>query len=318
MPRYRHALPQNTGEYFLSDGGMETSLIFLQGQELPEFASFVLMESASGREELTRYYEHFLPIAEAHGLGFILDTPTWRANPDWGSKLGYDLDRLARLNREAVEFVAALRDRWETRTKPIVLNGVIGPRGDGYKAGRMDASEAEAYHLFQAELFRATEVDMISAITMNNVPEAIGIARAAKTAGMPCVISFTVETDGKLADGTTLHAAIETTDMATDASPTYYMVNCAHPAHFEQALARDETWVQRIHGVRANASVKSHAELDESDTLDAGDMADLSRRYQALTTAFPSMRILGGCCGTDHRHLAAICEACTPAINRRA
>jgi len=129
---------------------------------------------------------------------------------------------------------------------------------------------------------------------------------------MPCVVSFTVETDGRLVDGTTLRAAIEATEEATGASPAYYMVNCAHPTHFEQALARDEDWVKRIHGVRANASAKSHAELDESDALDIGDMADLSRRYRGLTRDFPSMRILGGCCGTDHRHLAAICEACAP------
>jgi S-methylmethionine-dependent homocysteine/selenocysteine methylase len=129
---------------------------------------------------------------------------------------------------------------------------------------------------------------------------------------MPCVVSFTVETDGRLVDGTTLRAAIEATEEATSASPAYYMVNCAHPVHFEQALVGDEDWVTRIYGVRANASAKSHAELDESDTLDIGDLADLSRRYSALMRAFPSLRILGGCCGTDHRHIAAICEACIP------
>ncbi|MBX3584900.1 MAG: homocysteine S-methyltransferase family protein [Rhizobiaceae bacterium] len=310
--KYRQALPQAAGGMFLSDGGMETALIYLQGVDLPQFASFVLLEDERGREELVRYYETFLPIARDSSTGFLLDTATWRASADWGRLLGFDRDRLKAVNIAAVELVAALRDKWETSKLPIVLNGAIGPRGDGYKAGRMGAAEAEDYHAFQVDIFAATQADMVSAITMNTVNEAVGVARAAAAARIPCVISFTVETDGKLVDGTTLRAAIEATDTATGGSPAYYMVNCAHPTHFEQALERDETWVRRIHGIRANASAKSHAELDESDTLDPGDMADLSRRYRALTRAFPSMRVLGGCCGTDHRHLAAICEACVP------
>ena len=242
----------------------------------------------------------------------MLDTATWRASLDWGRLIGFDAEKLKEINIAAVDLVASLREEWETPATPIVLNGAIGPRGDGYKAGRMEAKEAEDYHAFQVDIFAGTRADMVSAITMNTVNEAAGIARAAKKEAIPCVVSFTVETDGRLVDGTTLRAAIEATEEATEGSPAYYMINCAHPTHFEQALARDETWVKRIHGVRANASAKSHAELDESETLDAGDMTDLSRRYKALTGAFPSMRILGGCCGTDHRHLAAICEACVP------
>jgi S-methylmethionine-dependent homocysteine/selenocysteine methylase len=312
MSKYRHALPQAEGGLFLSDGGMETALIFLQGIDLPQFASFVLLEDAKGRTKLTKYYEHYLPIARQRGLGFVLDTATWRASLDWGRQIGFDAARLRAVNLAAAELVAGLRERWETARAPIVLNGAIGPRGDGYKAGRMEADEAQDYHAFQVDIFAGTKVDMVSAITMNTVNEAVGIARAAKAAAMPCVVSFTVETDGRLVDGTTLRAAIEATEEATGASPAYYMVNCAHPSHFEQALARGEAWVRRIHGVRANASAKSHAELDESETLDIGDVADLGRRYGMLTRTFPSMRILGGCCGTDHRHIAAICEACAP------
>lgn len=312
MSKYRQALPQADGRLFLSDGGMETALIFLQGVDLPQFASFVLLESESGRAELVKYYEKFLPIARSKNVGFVLDTATWRASLDWGEVLGFDADRLTAVNVAAVDLVAGLRDRWETPETPIVLNGAIGPRGDGYKAGRMDVAEAQDYHAFQVEIFAGTQVDMISAITMNTVNEAVGIALAARAAGMPCVVSFTVETDGKLVDGTSLRAAIEATEEATGASPAYYMVNCAHPTHFEQALARDEDWVKRIRGVRANASAKSHAELDDSDTLDIGDIAGLSGHYKSLTRNFPSMRVLGGCCGTDHRHLAAISEAVAP------
>jgi homocysteine S-methyltransferase len=313
MAKYRHALPQTNGGLFLSDGGMETALIFLQGLDLPQFASFVLVELEGGRAELRKYYEQYLPIARERGLGFVLDTATWRASLDWGRLIGFDAARLEAINLASVDLVAALRDKWETPTTPIVLNGAIGPRGDGYKAGRMEAEEARDYHAFQVDLFARSQADMVSAITMNTVNEGVGIALAARAAHMPCVVSFTVETDGRLVDGTTLRAAIEATEEATGGSPAYYMVNCAHPSHFEQALARDEAWVRRIRGVRANASAKSHAELDSSDTLDIGDIADLGRRYGSLTRAFPSMRVLGGCCGTDHRHLAAICEACAPA-----
>lgn len=313
MSGYRKRLPQLSGRLFLSDGGMETALIFLQGVDLPHFASFVLLASDEGRAQLTKYYEHFLPIARRRGAGFVLDTATWRANPDWAPLLGYDLAGLKAANEAAVALGAELRARWETAQTPIVLNGVLGPRGDGYKSGRMEPAEAEDYHSFQTGVLAASDADMVSAITMNTVGEAIGIARAAKAHDMPCVVSFTVETDGRLADGTSLRAAVEATDEATGSSPAYYMINCAHPSHFEHALERGEDWIGRIRGVRANASAKSHAELDEATELDAGDPLDLGRRYRQLTAAFPAMRVLGGCCGTDHRHIHAICEAVSPA-----
>lgn len=196
------------------------------------------------------------------------------------------------------------------RAAPIVISGVIGPRGDGYAVGQMSAEEAENYHAPQIEAFAQTSADMVAAYTLNYIEEAIGIARAARSRAMPCAISFTVETDGRLVGGRTLRDAIETVDRETDASPAYYMINCAHPMHFEQALAAGEPWMQRLFGVKANASMKSHVELDESETLDAGDPVDLGRRYRGLREAHPSLRILGGCCGTDDRHVAAICETC--------
>ena len=312
MTKYRHDLPQLQGGMYLTDGGLETTLIFHRGIDLPHFASFPLLDDARGRDELTEYYEAYLAIAREHGLGFVLDTVTWRASPDWGSKLGYDLGSLRALNMRSVEHLAALRQIWERPEAPIILSGAIGPRGDGYKEGGMSAVEAEAYHAFQVGAFADTEADMVTAFTMNNTNEAIGIARAAKTAGMPCVISFTVETDGRLPSGTPLREAIEQTDEASAGTPVYYMVNCAHPTHFEEALARSEDWVKRIGGIRANASAKSHAELDNSTELDSGDPADFGQHYHQLRTRYPSMRVLGGCCGTDHRHVSAICDACLP------
>lgn len=312
MAKYRHDLPQLKGGDFLTDGGMETTLIFHRGMDLPHFAAFPLLDTDEGRAEIIRYLEPYIDIARKRGVGFILDTVTWRANPDWGPKLGYDQAALVDLNIRSIEFLEDLRNRWETPDMPIVLEGAIGPRGDGYKAGTMEPAEAEDYHALQIGAFARSAADQVAAFTLNTTAEAIGIARAAKAQDLPCVISFTVETDGRLANGTTLRDAIETTDHATSGSPIYYMVNCAHPTHFEQALTKDEAWVKRIVGIRANASTKSHQELDESTELDIGDPQDLGRRYQTLRKTYPTMRVLGGCCGTDHRHVAAICEACAP------
>lgn len=312
MAKYRNDLPQRHGGIFLTDGGMETTLIFHDGADLPHFASFVLMETAEGRALLTKYYESYLAIARKQGVGFVLDTPTWRANPDWGAKLGYGADALKAVNARSIAFLKGLRAKWESAQMPCVVSGAIGPRGDGYKAGNMDADEAEAYHTAQIAAFAEAGADMTTAFTLNTINEAVGIARAARTIGLPCAISFTVETDGRLAGGATLREAIETVDRETRNAPVYFMINCAHPTHFERALQAGEGWMKRVHGVRANASAKSHAELDESETLDAGDPLDLGRRYRELQQTFPTMRILGGCCGTDHRHVAAICEACVP------
>jgi homocysteine S-methyltransferase len=310
MAKYRQNLPQLSGNMFLSDGGMETTLIFHEGLDLPEFASFVLMATPDGRKHLKNYYNRYLQIARQNGTGFILDTPTWRANPDWGTKLGYGSEALDAINRHSVDLLLSLRNAFESAETPCVISGAIGPRGDGYKAGDMNAEEAESYHAVQIGTFAQTEADMVAAYTLTNCNEAIGIARAAKAQAMPCVISFTVETDGRLVTGLALGDAINRVDDATGGAPAYYMINCAHPTHFMQALVKGEAWRDRVHGVRANASTKSHAELDESPTLDLGDPLDLGRRYGDLTRAFPRMRILGGCCGTDHRHIAAICEAC--------
>jgi homocysteine S-methyltransferase len=312
MAKYRDALPQRRGGIFLTDGGMETTLIFHWGVDLPHFASFVLLDSAEGQEKLKQYYEAYLAVASKHGTGFVLDSPTWRANPDWGARLGYDASALDAINVRSIAFLEELRAGWQRPGAPCVISGAIGPRGDGYKAGNMDAAEAEDYHRPQIAAFSEGGADMVTAYTLNSVNEAIGIARAAQSAGMPAAISFTVETNGRLANGETLREAIETVDRKTDRAPEYFLINCAHPTHFEDALKAGEAWTERIHGVRANASTKSHVELDESETLDAGDPADLGRRYVALREAFPKMRILGGCCGTDHRHAAAICEACVP------
>jgi homocysteine S-methyltransferase len=310
MQAYRYALPQLGGEFFLTEVGLETSLIFYDGIDLPCFATFPLLETEEGRQKLRSYYEPLLRLARAARAGFILDTLTWRANPDWGAQLGYDSAALARANRAAVDFAAEVARDFADARYPVLLNGLIGPRGDGYRPDAlMTASEAEAYHSTQITTLRDTAVDMVSALTLNYVDEAIGIARAAAAQGIPAVLSFTVETDGRLPTGDTLRSAIEAVDHATDASPAYYMINCAHPSHFEHALDEGGDWRGRIRGLRANASAKSHSELDTSPEIDAGDPLALAAAYRALRPRLSHLNVLGGCCGTDYRHLEAITTA---------
>ena len=248
------SLPQLSADRpFLTDGGLETTLVFHQGLDLPDFAAFPLLDSEKGRAALTAYYAPYLDLAERVGTGFVLDTPTWRANLDWGARLGYDAVRLAAVNQRAVEFVTSLAvGRPDVTT---IVNGVIGPRGDGYVIGTtMSAAEAAAYHGLQARAFAEAGAKMMSAITMTYAEEAIGIAKAAATVRLPAVISFTVETDGRLPSGQTLGDAIARVDDACHVAPAYYMVNCAHPTHFSSELETGASWLARVHGVRANAS----------------------------------------------------------------
>lgn len=306
------ARPWADDRLFLSDGGLETTLVYLDGLDLPHFAAFPLLMQPAGHERLRRYYEPYLSLAAlTPGTGFMLETPTWRANPDWGRLLGYDDEALARVNMDAARLVKGLRDEWRSRIDGgIVLSGIIGPRGDGYVAERPgNVAEAQAYHAPQARALQAGGVDMLAAVTMTNVDEAIGIVRAASEVGLPVAVSFTVETDGRLPTGMSLAQAIERVDTETDSVPAYFGINCAHPAHLDPALAIGGAWARRIRCIRANASTRSHAELDAATELDAGDIPDLGERYRRLRPALPCLNVLGGCCGTDARHLQAIRDA---------
>jgi S-methylmethionine-dependent homocysteine/selenocysteine methylase len=307
----RTDLPQLGGRLFLTDGGIETTLIFQDGFELPYFAAFHLLKEEKGREALLRYYERYIAIAKSRGLGFILESPTWRASADWGGKLGYSREEIAAVNRDAIALMHDLRLRHETKATPIVVSGCVGPRGDGYDPGQvMRIAEAEAYHAHQIEAFEEAGVDLVTAITMTNTNEAIGIVRAAKACGLPVAISFTLETDGRLPTGESLAEAIAVVDRATNREPAYYMINCAHPTHFAGVLETREGWTKRLRGIRANASRRSHQELNDSPDLDAGNPVELGAEYRDLLRKHPQMTVLGGCCGTDHRHLESISMAC--------
>lgn len=312
MAKYRNSLPQLGSNLFLTDGGIETTLIFHDGLHLPDFAAFDLFKRPDGEAALKKYFRSYASIAKRLGTGLILESATWRANPDWATRLGYSDQELSDVNRSSIHLLEEIRNEFEDNKTLIVISGCLGPRGDGYNPVLvMSAVDAEAYHRKQVETFADTAADMVAAITMNYVEEAIGITQAAKRAGIPVAISFTVETDGKLPTGDTLKEAIERVDVVTSRFPSYYMINCAHPSHFEEVLDANASWVQRIRGLRANASKMSHAQLNEATELDIGNPFELGTEYAALKkNRLLNLNVVGGCCGTDDRHVEAIANAC--------
>ena len=313
MKNHRHTLPQMRGDLFLTDGGIETTLIFQEGLDLPDFAAFHLLATSEGKDALRKYFRTYALLARQYETGLILESATWRSSPDWGTRLGYTPESLAEVNRSAIQLLWEVRQEFESERLPMVISGCVGPRGDGYVPDHvMSAQVAEAYHWEQIRTFSGSFADMVTAITMNYVEEAIGIAEAARKLGMPVAISFTLETDGNLPTGQTLKSAVEEVDAATSNYPVYYMINCAHPTHFEHILAEGGEWTRRLRGIRANASHRSHAELNEAPDLDSGNPVELGKQYARLKRRLPHLNVLGGCCGTDHRHLEQIAQACLP------
>ncbi len=306
MAMYRHQLPQHGGGLFLTDAGLETDLIFNRGVDVPHFAAHTLLAHPEGRAHLADYFRGFLALAWAHGTGFVLDTPTWKAHAHWADELGASEQQLREANRDAVAFALGLRNEFLGEGSPIVLNAIVGPRGDAYAPqSAIGAGEAEDYHAQQLGWLAETQVDMVSAMTFTQSAEAIGFLRAARAVDLPAVVSFTVETDGALPTGQGLADAIIEVDAATRGSAAYFMINCAHPDHFDEALNGSD-WLRRIRGLRCNASRRSHAELDACTDLDAGDPGELAQLYGALVERMPWVNVIGGCCGSDLRHVAEI------------
>ncbi len=304
-------LPTADGLLHLTDGGLETELIFHDGLELPEFAAFPLVDTADGRARLEQYYDEYVALARRHRTGAVLETPTWRASRDWGAVLGYDAAALARVNADSVALVRRVVDAHGDIASGMLVSGCVGPRGDGYVIeDAMTVADAAEYHRPQVAALHAAGADLVSALTITSSAEAAGIVLAAQEVGAAVVISFTLETDGRLPSGEALTEAIVAVDAATGAAAAYFMVNCAHPTHLAPALTRNDDALQRLRGLRANASTLSHAELDAADELDDGDPVDLGQRFAALLVAHPQLRVVGGCCGTDARHVDAIAAAC--------
>jgi homocysteine S-methyltransferase len=319
MAKYRHNLPMKNGKPFLLDGGLETTLVFIDGIDLPCFASYPLLAETSGRARLRDYYRQYAGIARNANAGFILESVGWRANADWGAELGHNAGHLAAVNRESIRLMEDVRAQLETEGTPMVLSGCIGPRGDGYQAKTaMTIREARDYHGVQINTYAETAADIVTAMTMTNMEEAAGIALASKQAGIPSVISFTLETDGNLPTGQGLKDAIIAVDEATGAAPAYYMINCAHPDHFADILEPGAPWMERLKGLRANASRMSHAQLDACTELDDGDPEEFGALHAALTARFSNFTVLGGCCGTDHRHVGEVVTRCCTSSSRKA
>ncbi len=292
----------------LTDSGLETWLVFLRDVDLPDFAAFPLLDEPTGRALLAEYFRDHLDVAVVSGMGVVLETPTWRANADWGARLGFDAAALDRINRDAVTLLRELGS--EFAGVDLVVSGNIGPRGDGYSADTISTpEEAALYHRAQIDSFVAAGADRVTMLTATHSGEAIGVVRAAAGAGIPVVVAFTVETDGRLPSGQPLNEAIAEVDAATGGAALHFGVNCAHPDHFTDALGVEPSATARVALVRANASRASHAELDEAEELDDGDPAELAQQYAALTRTYPQLDVLGGCCGTDVRHVKAIADA---------
>jgi homocysteine S-methyltransferase len=308
MAKYRNALPQLSDGPFICDGGIETDLIFNHGIEIPEFAAHTLLSTKEGQAALSDYFVGYLRLAKDIGVGFVLDSQTWKAHRHWAKDLGATASDLREANLASISFISGLRDAFATNPKPIVLNGLIGPKGDGYSPDKMVAAkEAQEYHAEQISWLAGTDVDMITATTFTQSDEATGLVLAAQQLGMPVIVSFTVETDGALPTGQPLSEAITAVDDATNGAAAYFMINCAHPNHFTHVL-NDSDWARRIKGIRCNASCKSHAELDESETLDAGDPVELGSQYDEIRTLMPWLKVFGGCCGSDLRHITEIAQ----------
>ena len=287
---------------FVTDGGLETDLLFHHGFDLPQFAAFPLLEDRAGRAALDAYYDQYAAIARAAGQGLALETPTWRANPDWADKIGYDRIALDRANREAVDLIRRAQERAGVVRSLVV--GIHGPRGDGYTAGASaDPDEAAEYHVVQARSFAAEGVDLVHAMTITTPEEGIGVVRAARSVGLPVALSFTVEADGRLPDGTPLGAAVERVDAT--AAPDWFGINCAHPTHMAPAFDGG-AWQERISAIRPNASTLTHDELDTMDELDEGDLNLLTGSFERLRSHLPNLAVIGGCCGTDDRHVASL------------
>ncbi|QGY43073.1 homocysteine S-methyltransferase [Maribellus comscasis] len=299
---------EKPGNIILTDSGLETTLIYHHNIALPHFAAFILLNNPQQKSLLDRYFRQHLDLAVRYKTGFVLESVSWRANSDWGYKLGYQDKELDFVNQKAIRQLFAIKNEYAGSVSPIYVSGCIGPRSDGYQIKhKMTPVEAKEYHINQVASFKKAKADFASALTMNYSDEAMGIVLAAREKKLPVVISFTVETDGSLPDGEKLDEAISRIDKDTQQYPLYYMINCAHPTHFVRQLV-DADWTKRIRGIRANASCKSHAELDESVELDSGNKIELADWYTTIREKLPNLLVYGGCCGTDISHIENICQ----------
>lgn len=295
---------------FLTEGGSETEIMYRHGFELPEFAMFPLLDSPSAVTALRDMFRAQLDVAAEFNLGFLLTGLDYRASPDWGAKLGYSATALADANIAAIAFLREIAKDYRDRIPSLLIGGILGPRGDAYGLNReITAESAEEYHAVQLETLKRAEVDFACAMTFNNIPEAVGAARAAARAGVPLSVSLTLNSNHRLKSGPTLGEAITGIDAQTGPdAPDYYLVNCSHPLEYEPALSAG-AWTGRLRGVRPNASKLEKMALCKLNHLEEGNPVELATQLGDLRARYPHMDVFGGCCGTGDEHLREIAKA---------
>jgi homocysteine S-methyltransferase len=299
--------PQRDGVFYLTEGGQETEILYRHGHDLPEFAMYPLLDDPAALADLKAMYGKVLDVAAEHGFAVMISGLDYRGSPDWGERLGYSRDGLADALERSIAFLRDVARPYRGQIAEILIGGQVGPRGDAYSLNRtITADEAEDYHSFQLGVLRRSEVDFVWAATFNNVPEAVGVARAAARIGVPLGIAFTLDGNHRLKSGPSLKEAIERVDAeAGEARPDFYGINCSHPLEFEPALEPGD-WIRRLRCLRPNASAKDKIDLCKIGHLEDGDPADLGLRIGSLARRYPHMDIFGGCCGTWAPHLDEI------------
>lgn len=298
---------QRDGVFYLAEGGQETEIMYRHGHELPEFAMYPLLDKPAAMADLKTMYERVLATAAEHGFTALISGLDYRGSPDWGGKLGYSNAALTDALEQSIAFLRDVARPYQEQGNEVLIGGVIGPRGDAYSLNRtITAEESEDYHAFQLEVLKRAKVDIVTAMTFNNVPEAVGVARAASRVGLPLTIAFTLDSNHRLKSGPSLRQAIESVDAETgEDRPDFYGINCSHPLEFEPALEPGD-WIKRVRSLRPNASAMDKIALCKIGHLEDGDPVDLGRRMGALSRRYPHIDVWGGCCGTWDRHLGEI------------
>lgn len=294
------------GRFYLSEGGTETEFMYKHGFELPHFAIFPLLDNPDAVSKLREMFRSYLDVAAKHEVCALMGGLDYRASPDWGELLGYSPAGLADANMQSIEFLREIAGEYSSQIPETLIQGLIGPRGDAYERNEtITENEAEDYHAVQLETLKEADVDLALAITFNNIPESVGVARAAAKIGIPLGISLSLDSSSKLNSGQSLSEAITMIDKATDQSPEFYSINCSHPLEFEPAIEPGD-WVNRIRGVRPNASKMDKMALCQLGHLEEGDPVELGVLCGDLARRYPHMDIWGGCCGTWDKHLNEI------------
>ncbi len=304
--------PIGTNEVFLTEGGIETEIMYRHGFELPEFSMLPLLDNPKAVAAIRSVLSQHLDVAAEFGLSFMLTGLDYRASPDWGAKLGYSPAGLADATIAAIDLLRDIAKNYENQIPRLLIGGILGPRGDAYSLNReITEASSEDYHAVQLETLKRAKVDFTCAMTFNNIAESVGAARAAATAGMPFSISLTLDGTSKLKSGPSLAEAITEIDAKTgNEAPDFYMINCSHPLEYEPALEAGD-WTKRLRGVRPNASKMDKLALCKLGHIEDGDPVELGAQLLSLSDRYPQLDIFGGCCGTGHNHLREIAKVLT-------